>query len=231
MSVHLGCGPGDVAPFVLLPGDPRRARFIAESYLENVRCTTEVRGALGFTGTYRGTPVSVHATGMGQPSMAIYAHELVVEYGARRLVRVGTCGSLQRDLALGALVAATAASSDSAMNDLEFDRRHFAPAADPGLLFGARDAAARLGTTLRFGTVVTSDLFYGPEGVFQPFARHGVLAAEMEAAALYTTAARHGVAALALLTVSDSIVTGEAMTASQRELSLGAMIELALSLA
>jgi purine-nucleoside phosphorylase len=232
MSIHISAAPGEIAPFVLLPGDPLRARHIAESFFDQPRCVNETRGMHGFTGTYRGVPVSVQGSGMGVPSIAIYATELVREYGVRTLVRVGTCGAFQPDMAIGDVILAQAACTDSNVNQLRFGGRDFAPCADFGLLQGAWQAARDRGLDVRVGPILTSDSFYqdqdDPWGVWQ---RHGVLAIEMESTALYTIAAAHGVRALSILTVSDQIVTGEKASSEQRQTQFMQMVEIALSLA
>jgi purine-nucleoside phosphorylase len=231
MSVHLEAKPGDIAPVVLLPGDPLRAQHIADNFLDDAVRYNQVRGAFGFTGTYHGKRLSVQSTGMGSPSISIYAHELLKDHGAKVLLRVGTCGALQEGLALRDLVLALSASTDSAMNRAAFGAMDFAPTADFELLRRAHELATQRGLTVRTGSVLTSDTFY-PEDKewWQLWARHGVLAAEMESAALYTLAARHGARALSLLTVSDHVVKGERLTAEERQGSLTPMIELALEL-
>jgi len=243
MSLHLAAAPGDYADVVLLPGCPNRARFIAETFLDAPRLVNDVRGALGFTGTWQGRPVSVQTSGMGMPSMAIYAHELLAEYGVRTLIRVGTCGSMQDHVRVGDVVLAQAASTNSAMHRPHFGDDTFAAAADFGLLEAAWRAAKADGVTCHVGTVLTSDTFYDAPDFWRPWAAHGVLAAEMEAAALYAAAARHGAGhgtghgtadgprALAILTVSDHVITGDAMSARDREQSTMTMVKLALSAA
>jgi purine-nucleoside phosphorylase len=232
MSIHISAAPGDIAPFVLLPGDPLRARHVAETYFEDPTCVNQTRGMVGFTGVYGGKPVSIQGTGMGVPSIAIYTTELVREYGVRTLIRVGTCGAFQPDMAIGDVILAQAACTDSNVNQLRFGGRDFSPCADFGLLQGAWQAADDRGLNVRVGPVLTSDSFYqdqdDPWGIWQ---RHGVLAIEMESTALYTIAAAHGVRALSILTVSDQIVTGEKASSEQRQTAFMQMVELALSLA
>ena len=231
MSIHIAAGAEDIAATVLLPGDPLRARFVAENMLENAVCYNRVRGMFGFTGTYEGRRVSIQGTGMGVPSISIYVHELINEYKVRRLIRVGTCGALQAELQLGDLVLAQAACTDSAVNRLRFQGQDFAPAAGFSLLRQAYDQARGLGIALRVGSVLTSDTFYGddPDG-WKLWARYGVLAVEMESSALYTLAARHGVEALSILTVSDSLVRGEKASAEERQQGFTRMVEIALKL-
>ncbi len=226
MSTHIGAAPGAVAPVVLMPGDPLRARWIAETFLDDAACYSEVRGMLGYTGTWRGRPVSVQGSGMGQPSLAIYVTELFTDYDVRTVVRVGSCGALTERLAVRDLVIASGACTDSAMNRITFEGLDFAPVADFGLL---RDAAAAA-PEAHVGLVLSGDSFYAtrPE-LTTRMAEHGVLAIEMEASALYTLAARHGRRALAICTVSDHIVTGEETTAREREQTFGRMVEVALT--
>jgi purine-nucleoside phosphorylase len=231
MSIHISAAPGDIAPFVLLPGDPLRARHVAETYFEHPACVNQVRGMVGFTGSYGGKPVSIQGTGMGVPSIAIYATELVREYGVRTLIRVGTCGAFQPDMAIGDVILAQAACTDSNINQLRFGGRDYAPCADFDLLRGAWQAATDRGLNVKVGPVLTSDSFYqdqpDPWGIWR---EHGVLAIEMESAALYTIAAAHGVRALSVLTVSDQLVTGGRATSEQRQTAFMQMVEIALSL-
>lgn len=232
MSVHIGAKKGDVAESILLPGDPLRARFIAETLLEDPVCFNEVRGMLGFTGRYRGKRVSVMGTGMGVPSHSIYVHELIVEYGAKTLLRAGTCGALQPDLAIGDVVLAQAASTDSQINKIRFEGQDFAPVASFRLLLSAYEAAEKRGMNVRVGGVLTSDTFYHDDpDSWRKWAAFGALVVEMETAGLYTLAAKFGVEALSILTVSDSLVTEEATTSEERERGFSRMAELALDVA
>ena len=233
MSTHIGAAPGEIAPVVLMPGDPLRARWIAETFLDDARCYTEVRGMLGFTGTWQGRPVSVQGSGMGQPSLAIYVNELFTD--VRRAV--GRPGRLVRRaterLALRDVVIASGACTDSSMNRITFEGLDYAPVADFGLLRGAVEAAERRAATdVHVGLLFSSDSFYAarPELVAR-MVGYGVLAVEMEASALYTLAAKHGRRALAICTVSDHIVTGEETTAAEREQTFGEMVEIALAAA
>ena len=211
-----------------MPGDPLRAKWIAETFLEDAECYTEVRGMLGFTGTWHGHRVSVQGSGMGQPSMAIYANELFRDYDVTTVVRVGSCGALTEKLAVRDLVIASGACTDSSMNAIAFEGLHYAPVADFGLL---RDAAAAA-PEAHVGLIFSSDSFYSarPELVAR-MVDYGVVAVEMEAAALYTLAAKFGARALAICTVSDHIVTGEETTSQEREQTFGRMIEVALTAA
>jgi len=231
MSTHIAARPGQVAERILLPGDPLRARWIAETFLEDAECYSEVRGMLGFTGTFRGERVSVQGSGMGLPSFSIYANELFREYGVRTAVRVGSCGALTEDLALRDLVIASGACTDSSMNKIRFEGLDYAPVADFGLLRAAHDAwAARdLDVDAKVGLIFSSDSFYHPRPELTArMVDYGVLAVEMEASALYTLAAQHNVRALAVCTVSDHVVTGEQTTAEERQQTFGDMVEIAL---
>ncbi len=231
MSTHISAAAGEIAPHVLMPGDPLRAEWIAETFLEDVVCYSRVRGMLGFTGRWQGQPVSVQGSGMGQPSLAIYASELFTEYGVRTAVRVGSCGALTDRLALRDLVIASGACTDSAMNRIRFEGLDYAPVADFGLLRAAHDAAVARGHGDRtsVGLIMSSDSFYSPRPeLVRRMVEYGVLAVEMEASALYTLAAQHGVRALTVCTVSDHIVTGEQTSAAERERSFGDMVEVAL---
>ncbi len=232
MSTHIGAAAGEVAPLVLMPGDPLRARWIAETFLADASCYTEIRGMYGYTGTWNGHRVSVQGSGMGQPSMAIYASELFTEYDVRSIVRVGSCGALTEKLAVRDIVIASAACTDSSMNRIRFEGLDYAPVADFQLLRRAYEAAGSHaeGAAVHVGLIFSSDSFYPARP--EPAARmveYGVLAVEMEASALYTLAAQHGRRALAICTVSDHVVTGEETTAAERERTFGAMVEIALA--
>ena len=232
MSIHIGAKADQIAEAVLLPGDPLRAQFVADNYLDSPECYSRVRGMLGFTGTYRGKKVSVQGTGMGFPSISIYAHELIAEYGAKRLIRIGTCGALREELKLGEVILAQAACTDSGVNRIRFRGCDFAPVASFELLLKAHQVAEKQGASVRVGTVLTSDTFYSDDpDSWKIWARYGVLAAEMETAALYTLAAGHAVQGLSILTVSDSLVTGETASSEQRQQSYTEMMEIALQVA
>lgn len=229
MSTHIAAAEGDIAPHVLLPGDPLRARWIAENFLEDARCYNEVRGMLGYTGTWRGRRVSVQGSGMGQPSLAIYANELFESYGVRSIVRVGSCGALTDRLKLRDIVIASGACTDSSMNRIRFEGLDYAPVADFDLLREAYAAAAGR-TSVHVGLIFSSDSFYSPRPeLVARMTEYGVLAVEMETSALYTLAAQYGRRALAVCTVSDVIPTGEEVSAEEREKSLGEMVEIALT--
>jgi purine-nucleoside phosphorylase len=228
VSTHIGAEPGAIAPVVLMPGDPLRARWIAETFLDDARCYNEVRGMLGYTGTWQGHPVSVQGSGMGQPSLAIYATELFREYDVQSVIRVGSAGALTEKVSLRDIVIAAGACTDSSMNRIRFEGLDYAPVADFSLLSAAASAAGDR-DDVHVGLIFSSDSFYAarPE-LMTRMVEHGVLAVEMEAAALYTIAAGHGRRALAICTVSDHIVTGEQTSAEERERGFGDMVELAL---
>ena len=239
MSTHIGAAPGDIAPHVLMPGDPLRAKWIAETFLDGAKCYSEVRGMLGYTGTWRGERVSVQGSGMGQPSMAIYANELFDEYDVQSIIRVGSCGALTEKLKIRDIVIASGACTDSSMNRIRFEGLDYAPVADFGLLRAAVDAAGdRVSTSsttenaVHVGLIFSGDSFYSarPE-LLARMVEYGVLGVEMEASALYTLAAKHGRRALAICTVSDHIVTGEETTSQEREQTFGAMVDIALTAA
>jgi purine-nucleoside phosphorylase len=229
MSLHIGAKPGEIADFVLMPGDPLRAEWIAETFLEDVTCYNRVRGMLGFTCTYQGAKVSVQGSGMGIPSALIYYNELIREYGVKTIIRVGTAGALQADLGLRDLVIALSASTTSSILQEAFPNGAFAPTADFGLLERAIDGARTLGLSFRAGNVLSTDTFY-PESdsAYRAWTHHGVLCVEMETAGLYSLASRHGVRALSILTISDSLISGERTSATQRERSFSEMVSLAL---
>lgn len=233
MTPHLEAGRDDYAETVLLPGDPLRAKWIAETFFEAPRKVNGVRNCLGFTGTYGGRPVSVQATGMGQPSLAIYVHELLDVYGVKNLIRVGTCGGLSERVRIRDIVLAATASTDSAIGRDLFGPYQFAPAADFGLLRRAADLAQERGLAWHVGGIASTDVFYHPDGLeaYRALIDHGVLAVEMEAATLYTLAARFDARALAVCSMSDSLVTGDQIPADDRQASLNEMVELALGVA
>ncbi|MBM7703161.1 purine-nucleoside phosphorylase [Metabacillus iocasae] len=231
MSVHIGAKKGEIAETILLPGDPLRAKYIAETFLEDVTCYNEVRGMLGFTGTYKGKRVSVQGTGMGVPSIAIYVNELMNEYGVQNLIRVGTCGAIQKDVKVRDVILAMSSSTDSNMNRVKFGAIDYAPTADFDLLKRAYDAGVEKGLQLKVGNVFTADQFYNDDSQLEKLAAHGVLAVEMETTALYTLAAKYGRKALSVLTVSDHIFTGEETTAEERQTTFNDMIIVALEAA
>ena len=228
MSIHIGAAAGAVAPQVLLPGDPLRAKWIAETFLDDARCYSEVRAMYGYTGTWQGRPVSVQGSGMGQPSLAIYVNELFSEYDVRSVIRVGSCGALTDKVALRDIVLGSGACTDSSMNRIRFEGLDYAPVADFDLLREAH-AAARDRDDVHVGLIFSGDSFYGPRpDLTARMAEYGALVVEMEASALYTLAAKYGRRALSICTVSDHIVTGEETTSQEREQTFGDMVEIAL---
>ncbi|WP_028888482.1 purine-nucleoside phosphorylase [Tenacibaculum ovolyticum] len=231
MSVHIAAKKGEIAETVLLPGDPMRAKWIAETFLENPICYNDVRGMLGFTGTYRGKQISVQGTGMGIPSTLIYVHELINEYGVKNLIRVGSAGSYQKEVKIRDIVIAMSASTNSGLNTIRFNGADYAATASFKLFQKALETASRKGIPLKAGNVLSSDEFYADDfESYKKWAEYGVLCVEMETNGLYTIAAKHKVNALAILTISDSLVTGEKTTANEREYTFKEMIEIALEL-
>jgi purine-nucleoside phosphorylase len=232
MSIHIAAEKGQIAPRVLFPGDPLRAKWIAETYLSDVICYTEIRNMFGFTGTYKGERISVQGSGMGQPSASIYANELFEEYDVQTLIRVGTCGALVESVRVRDVIVAMSASTDSQMNRLRFHGIDYAPTADYQLLRAAVDAAEAAGLNVHVGQVFSGDLFYNdrPDLVSRT-AEYGVLGIEMEAAALYTLAAKFGRRALGIMTVSDHLITKEETTAEERQTTFSEMITIALDAA
>ncbi len=232
MSLHIGAAPGDIAPTVLMPGDPYRARWAAEKFLDDARLVNEVRGMLGYTGTWQGKPVTIHGSGMGMPSLAIYATEILKDYGATTVIRIGSCGAMQDHVRLRDVVLATAASSVGMPSEATFREVRYAPAADFGLLAAAHAAATARGLRFHTGPIHSSGAFYDARtDLMDTLRNYGTLAVEMEAAELYTLAALHGARALAVLTVSDHILTGEELPAKDREQSFGEMVQVALEAA
>jgi len=232
MSIHIAAKAGEIAEAILLPGDPLRAKFIAENFLENAKLYNDVRGILGFTGTYKGKPVSVQGTGMGIPSISIYANELFRDYGVKRAIRVGTAGSMQDSLKIRDIVIAMSACTDSASNKVRFGGRDFAPTATFSLLKKAHETATERGWHTAVGPVISSDMFYTEDpDEWKLWAKFGVLAVEMETAELYTLAAKYGRECLALLTISDNLVTHEITTPEERQTTFTKTIEIALETA
>ncbi|MCF6343863.1 MAG: purine-nucleoside phosphorylase [Devosiaceae bacterium] len=229
MTPHNEAKKGDYAKTVLLPGDPLRAKWIAENFFEDARQVNGVRNCLGFTGKWKGMDVSVQATGMGQASAAIYIHELLDVYQVKNLIRVGTAGGLSEKVKVRDIIIAISAATDSSMNDC-FAPYHYAPFADYDLLEAAVSLSKSRGYKTHVASVVSSDIFYVPNGAksYGDLPKHGVLAVEMEAAALYTLAARFDAKALAICTMSDCLITGAHINASERQSSLKDMVELAL---
>ncbi|MDM5298419.1 purine-nucleoside phosphorylase [Bacillus pumilus] len=227
MSVHIGAEKGQIAETVLLPGDPLRAKYIADTYLEDVECYNEVRGMYGFTGTYKGNRVSVQGTGMGVPSISIYVNELIQSYDVQNLIRVGSCGAIKKDVKVRDVILAQTSSTDSQMNRVTFGPIDYAPCADFGLLKKAYDTAEAKNVAVRVGNVFTADQFYN-EKPLELMDQYGILAIEMETTALYTLASKFGRKALSILTVSDHVLTGEETTAEERQTTFDEMILIAL---
>ena len=232
MSVHIAAKNGEIADTVLLPGDPKRAKWIAENFLENAVCYTDIRGMLGFTGTYKGKKISVQGTGMGIPSMSIYITELMKDYGVKTLIRVGSAGSYQEDIKIRDIVVALSTSTDSNINNRRFKGASFAPTVNFDLLSKVLKTAEEKNIKIKAGNILTSDEFYNDDAsYFKKWAEFGVLAVEMETAALYTLASKYKVKALSILTISDSLVSPEITSSEEREKTFNEMIELALETA
>lgn len=231
MGIHIQAEAGQIAETVLLPGDPLRAKYLADHYLDNAVCYNDIRGMLGYTGYFKGQRVSVQGTGMGIPSIAIYATELMNFYGCQNLIRIGTCGAIQPYLKLGDVVLAITASTDSNFNRVLFRNMEFAPSANFGLLKKAYDASVNLGLETHVGPVFTTDAFFVDDfmGEYAIWQKYGILAVEMETTALYSIAAKYGRKALSLLTVSDQLITEERCTAEERLTSFTNMMEIALA--
>ncbi|KAA1195339.1 purine-nucleoside phosphorylase [Photorhabdus heterorhabditis] len=226
---HINAEMGDFADVVLMPGDPLRAKYIAETFLENVRQVNDVRGMLGFTGTYKGRPISVMGHGMGIPSCSIYAKELITDFGAKVLIRVGSCGSVRQDVQLRDVIIAMGACTDSKVNRIRFKDHDFAAIADFDLVRNAVDAAKAKNINVRVGNIFSVELFYTPDPqLFDVMEQYGILGVEMEAAGFYGVAAEYGAKALTICTVSDHIRTHEKLTAEERQTTFNEMIEIAL---
>jgi len=232
MTIHIGANPGDIAETVLMPGDPLRAKWAAQTFLDDAVCVNQVRGMLGYTGTWRGNRVTIHGSGMGMPSLSIYANELIRDYGAKTLIRIGSAGGMSTKVGIRDVVIAMTASSISTPSSGIFKEFNFAPCADFGLLHAAHGAAVAKGTKVHVGGIYSSDVFYDERpDLNEQMTRHGILAVEMEAAELYNLCARHDVRGLAVVTISDHLLTGEALPSSDRETSFGDMVEIALEAA
>lgn len=232
MTVHIGAKPGEIAPTVLMPGDPYRAKWVAETFLDDAKLVNETRGMLGFTGTWQGHPVTIQGSGMGMPSLSIYANELIRDYDAQTLIRIGSAGAMQENIKVRDLVLAMSACTMSTPSRGIFRDLNFAPTADFGLLQAAWKAAEGRDVATHAGQIYSSDVFYDERpDLNEQMQRHGVLCVEMEAAELYTLAARYGRRALAILTISDHLLTHEALPSDQRERSFGDMVEIALKAA
>lgn len=232
MTVHIGARPGDIAETVLMPGDPYRAKWAAETFLTDARLVNDVRGMLGFTGFWKGQRVTIQGSGMGMPSLSIYANELMAEYGAQTLIRIGSCGGMQPYVNIRDVIIAMTATTITSPSSGIFREINYAPCADYGLLAAAVKAADLKKTKTHVGGIYSSDVFYSERpDLDEQMVRHGILGVEMEAAELYTLAARHGRRALAVLTVSDHLQTGEALPSEDREKTFGDMVEIALEAA
>jgi len=231
MSVHIGAKEGDIAETVLMPGDPLRAKYIAENFLTDPICYNEVRGMYGYTGLYKGKRVSVQGSGMGIPSISIYVNELINSYKVKNIIRVGTCGGYSEKLKVRDLVIAMSSSTDSGVNKRIFNGMDYSPTADYELLSKAVEIAKKKGLNVAVGPILSTDTFYQPDGFsWRKWAEYGILAVEMETSALYTIAAKNNIKALTILTVSDHLATGEETTPKERETSFSDMIEVALEL-
>jgi purine-nucleoside phosphorylase len=232
MTIHIGASAGQIAETVLMPGDPYRARWAAETFLKGAELVNEVRGMLGFTGTYKGNRVTIQGSGMGMPSLSIYANELISDYDVQTLIRIGSCGGMQPHVGLRDVILAMSATTITSPSSAIFREVNFAPTADYGLLAAAVEAAKAKGTKIHVGGIYSSDVFYAERpDLDEQMVRHGILGVEMEAAELYTVAARHGRRALAVLTVSDHLQTGEHLPSEDREKTFADMVEIALEAA
>ena len=232
MGIHIGAKLGEVAETVLLPGDPLRAKFIAEKFLKNVTCYNTIRNMFGYTGTIIGTRkrVSVQGSGMGMPSLGIYVYELIKNYNVERIIRVGSAGSLQKEIGCRSIVLAQGSCTDSAMNNSRFKGMTFAPLASWDLLFKAYEASKKMKIEVHVGNIFATDVFYDPTDAWKMFASYGVFAIEMESSELYTLAAAHKFQALSMLTISDNLVTGERLSSEERENTFEDMIRIALTI-
>ena len=231
-SHHIEAKPGEIAETVLLPGDPLRAKYIAEQFLQEVKCYNQVRNMLGFTGLFKGNRVSVQGAGMGMGSTAIYVHELINSHGVQNLIRVGTCGAIREELEVGEIILALSASGDSGHNKTYFQGNHYAATADFGLLVRAYQIANQLNIRTHQETIFSTDTFYDSDPQrWDKWELHGVAGVEMESQILYTIAKRFGVKALSILTVSDNLKTGQAADQLSREQSFTDMMRIALELA
>ncbi|MCP9333021.1 purine-nucleoside phosphorylase [Lentilactobacillus hilgardii] len=232
MSTHIGAKAGEIASTVLMPGDPLRAKYIAETYLENPVCYSQVRNMLGYTGTYKGKKISVQGSGMGIPSLAIYTTELIKEYGVKTIYRVGSCGGMSPDVKIRDVILGEAGTTDSSIIANTFGAgMYYSPIADFGLLDSAYHTAQEMGINAKVGNIFAADRFYNDELDLQKLIDYGVLATEMETAGLYLLAAKHHIKALTILTVSDHLLTGEALSAKERETSFDEMAKLSLETA
>lgn len=232
MSIHIEAKKGEIADTVLMPGDPLRAKWIAETFLEDSFCYNQIRGMLGYTGTFNGQRISVQGSGMGMPSAMIYLHELIKDYGVKNVIRVGSAGSYQEDIKLNDIVLAMAASTTSGINNSRFVNSDYSPTANFDLFIKAVNYAQQHNIPIKAGNVLSSDEFYEDDPkAYKHWAEYGILCVEMEAAGIYTIAAKYKVKALTVLTISDSLITGEQLSAEARETSFQQMVEIALAAA
>lgn len=232
MSIHIEAKKGEIADTVLMPGDPLRAKWIAETFLEDSFCYNQIRGMLGYTGTFNGQRISVQGSGMGMPSAMIYLHELIKDYGVKNVIRVGSAGSYQKDIKLNDIVLAMAASTTSGINNSRFVNSDYSPTANFDLFIKAVNYAQQHNIPIKAGNVLSSDEFYEDDPkAYKHWAEYGILCVEMEAAGIYTIAAKYKVKALTVLTISDSLITGEQLSAEARESSFREMVQIALAAA
>ena len=232
MTIHIGANPGDIAETVLMPGDPLRAKWAAEKFLEGAVCVNETRGMLGYTGTWNGNRVTIQGSGMGMPSLSIYANELIRDFGAKTLIRIGSAGGMQPQVKLRDVVLAMTSTTLNSPSSGIFRELNYAPCADFGLLQAAYLAAQKVDAGVHVGGIYSSDVFYDERpDLNEIMTRHGILCVEMETAELYNLCARHGVRGLSVLTISDHLQTHEALPSADRERSFGEMVEIALQAA
>jgi purine-nucleoside phosphorylase len=231
MSAHIEAKKNEIAETVLMPGDPLRAKWIAETFLDNVYCYSKIRGMLGYTGEFKGQRISIQGSGMGIPSAMIYYHELINDYDVKRIIRVGTAGSYQEDVKIRDIVLALSASTNSGINNAIFNDFNYAPTADFNLILKAALYAQENNILVKAGNILSSDLYYEEDPMaYKKWAEYGVLCAEMESAGLYTIAAKHDIEALTILTISDSMVTGEKCSFEERERTFKEMVQIALNI-
>ncbi len=231
MSAHIEAKKNEIADTVLMPGDPLRAKWIAETFLDNPYCYSNIRGMLGYTGEFKGQRISIQGSGMGIPSAMIYFHELINDYDVKRIIRVGTAGSYQEDVKIKDIVVALSASTNSGINNAIFNDFSYAPTANFNLILKAALYARENNIPIKTGNVLSSDLYYEEDPMdYKIWAKYGVLCAEMESSGLYTIAAKHNIEALTILTISDSLVTGEKCSFEERERTFKEMVQIALNI-
>ena len=231
MSAHIDAKKNEIAETVLMPGDPLRAKWIAETFLDNAYCYSNIRGMLGYTGEFKGQRISIQGSGMGIPSAMIYYHELIKEYDVKRIIRVGTAGSYHEDVKIRDFILALSASTNSGINNAIFNDVSYAPTANFNLIMKAAVYAQENNIPIKAGNVLSSDQYYDEDPLaYKKWAKYGVLCVEMEAAGLYTIAAKYNIEALAILTISDSLVTGEKCSFEERERTFEEMVKIALNI-